>query len=195
VVKALEDYSLARWQVDAAAYWRSSGDRLLTVDELAGLRPDVLSRAFRERSERVVYDHEEHVALAEALAGRGALPKTFSALSLESPAGDIWTDIVRMRTLNSDQSLGGREKHVCPLQLDVVDRIIRLYSNPGDLVFDPFAGLFTVPVRALALGRRGYGAELHAQYFRDGLRYLRAAELEARQPTLFDVLDAEAMAA
>jgi hypothetical protein len=191
VVKAEADYSLARWQVDAAAYWRSSGDRPLTTAELAALPPDVLSRAFRKQSARTVYDHEAHVALAQALAERGALPKTFSALSLETAVGDVWTDIVRMRTLNNDQSLGGREKHVCPLQIDVVDRVIRLYSNPGDLVFDPFAGLFTVPVRALHLRRRGYGSELHSQYFEDGVRYLRAAEREVGQPTLFDLLGGE----
>jgi hypothetical protein len=191
VAKQIDEYSLARWQVDAAAYWRSSGDRFLTAEELASLPPKALSRAFREWSQRAVYDHEAHVRLAEALAERGALPKTYSALALESPSGEVWTDIVRMRTLNADQSLGGREKHVCPLQIDIVDRVIRFYSGAGDLVLDPFAGIGTVPARAVAMGRRGYGVELEPKYWRDSLRYLMAAEFEARQPTLFDVLDAE----
>lgn len=191
VAKSLDEYSLGRWQIDAAAYWRSSGDRLLSAAELASLPPDVLMRAFRAQSARTVYDHEAHVALAEALGERKALPKTFAALALESPTGEVWTDIVRMRTLNSEQSLGGREKHVCPLQIDVADRLIRLYSAKGDLVFDPFAGLFTVPARALALGRRGHGSELNADYFRDGLRYLRAAESQAAIPTLFDLFETE----
>jgi hypothetical protein len=190
VTKRLDDYSLARWQIDAAAYWRSGGDRYMTADELAALPPKMLQRAFREQSGRVVYDHDDHVRLAEALAKRGALPKTFAALALESPTGVVWTDILRMATLNADQSMGGREKHVCPLQIDIVDRIIRFCSDRGDLVFDPFAGLGTVPVRAVTLGRRGYGSELNEQYFRDSLRYLMAAEFEARQPTLFDILDA-----
>lgn len=190
VAKAIDEYSLARWQIDAAAYWRSGGDRYLTADELAALPPKQLQRAFREQSGKVVYDHEEHVRLAEALAARGALPKTFAALALESPTGTVWTDILRMATLNADQSLGNREKHVCPLQIDIVDRVIRFCSAPGDIVFDPFAGLGTVPVRAVTLGRRGYGSELNEQYFRDSLRYLMAAEFEIRQPTLFDVLDA-----
>ena len=124
------------------------------------------------------------------MAARGALPKTYAALAPESPTGVVWTDILRMATLNADQSLGGREKHVCPLQIDIVDRVIRFCSSRDDLVFDPFAGLGTVPARAVALGRRGYGSELNDQYFRDSLRYLTAAEFEARQPTLFDVLDA-----
>lgn len=86
--------------------------------------------------------------------------------------------------------MAGREKHVCPLQIDLVDRLIRLYSNPGDLVFDPFAGIFTVPVRAVALGRRGMGTELNPIYWADGVRYLRMLENEQRQTTLFDLLDA-----
>lgn len=192
VTKSLDEYSLARWQLDAAAYWRSSGDRLLTADELAALPTKMMQRLFREQSAKSVYDHEEHVRLAETLAARDALPKTYAALGLESAAGDVWTDIVRMRTLNADQSLGGREKHVCPLQLDVVDRIIRLYSAKGDLVFDPFAGLFTVPVRAVRLGRRGAGSELHEPYWRDGVRYLREAEAEVSTPSLFDFMDEEA---
>jgi hypothetical protein len=191
VTKGLDDYSLARWQVDAAAYWRSSGDRFLTSEELASLPPKVLARAFREQSADVIYDHEAHVRLAEELASRGALPKTFAALQLDTPGGQVWTDITRMNTLNADQSLGGREKHVCPLQIDIVDRIIRLYSNKGDLVFDPFAGIGTVPARAVALGRLGCGSELEPKYFRDSLRYMRAAEAEVSAPTLFSVLDAE----
>jgi hypothetical protein len=189
ITKAVEEYSLARWQIDASAFWRSSGDRMLTTRELAAMPPQVLARTFKAHSERTVYDHDAHVEIAEALADRKALPKTFSAVALGSPSGQVWTDIVRMRTLNSEQSLGGREKHVCPLQIDVVDRIIRFYSNKGDLVFDPFAGLFTVPVRALMLGRRGGGSELHDDYWRDGVRYLRIAELEANAPTLFDFLE------
>lgn len=195
VAKRIEDYSLARWQVDAAAFWRSSGDRLLTTDELMRMPGKALARAFKAQSGKQVYDYEQHVALAEELAARNALPKTYAALALESPSGAVWTDILRMRTLNSDQSLGGREKHVCPLQLDVIDRVIDFYSAPGDVVFDPFAGLFSVPVRAVAKGRKGVGTELHGDYFDDGVRYLRLAEIENRQISLFDLLDAGAEAA
>jgi hypothetical protein len=194
VTKTVGDYSLARWQVDADAFWRSSGDRLLTPDELALLTPEALSRAFTGQSLRTVYDHEAHVSTGEALAQRNALPKKFSALNLGSWSDDAWHDIVRMRTLNADQSLGGREKHLCPLQLDIVDRLIRLYSNKGDLVFDPFMGLGTVPVRALHLGRRGAGTELSEVYFADAVRYLTLAEREVSTPTLFD-LDAMERAA
>ena len=79
--------------------------------------------------------------------------------------------------------------HVCPLQLDIVERIINRYSNPGETVFDPFGGLMTVPYMAIKMGRCGYGVELNADYFRDGVGYLEEAEAEIGQPTLFDLLE------
>jgi DNA modification methylase len=82
----------------------------------------------------------------------------------------------------------GREKHLCPLPFDIVDRLIKRFSNPGELVFDPFAGLGTVPLRAIELGRRGRGHELNPQYYDDSVMYCRAAEDKRSTPTLFDLL-------
>lgn len=79
--------------------------------------------------------------------------------------------------------------HVCPLQLDIVERIINRYSNPGDTVFDPFAGIATVPMMAVRMKRRGYGCELNSGYFADGVTYLRAEEAEMEQPSLFDLME------
>lgn len=76
----------------------------------------------------------------------------------------------------------------CPLQLDIVQRIINRYSNEGELVYDPFGGLMTVPYMAVKMGRRGYGCELNPDYFRDGVGYLQAAEDEIEAPTLFDYM-------
>jgi hypothetical protein len=73
----------------------------------------------------------------------------------EELAARDWTDIVRMLTLNGQQAFRNLEKHVCPLQFDIVDRLIDRYSNPGDIVYDPFGGLMTVPYRAILKGRRG----------------------------------------
>ena len=84
-----------------------------------------------------------------------------------------------MRTLNGDQSARNLTQHVCPLQFDIVDRIITRYTNKGELVFDPFGGLMTVPYRALTLGRRGAASELTA----DGaLQFERVASPSARVP-------------
>ena len=79
--------------------------------------------------------------------------------------------------------------HVCPLQIDIVERIIGDRSSEGELVYDPFGGLMTVPVTAVKMKRRGYGVELNPDYFRDGIGYLQAAEDEVDEPTLFDFME------
>lgn len=186
VTKTKEEYTRAQWQIDAHGYWRSSGDRLLTKDELAALPMDKLQDAYRKYSQGNVYSYEEHVALAKNLDQDGKLPATFMVVAPGSWTNEVWDDINRMRTLNSKQSQRRQQMHVCPLQLDIVERIINRYSNPGDLVFDPFGGLMTVPYMAVKMGRRGYGVELNTDYFRDGIGYLQAAEAEVEMPTLFD---------
>ena len=186
------DYTRARWQIDAHAFWRSSGDRLLTPDELAATPVDQMSRLFTEQTLREVYDYESHVRVGEILDGRGALPATFMSLAPGSADPMVWHDVNRMRTLNGDQKQRNLNMHVCPLQVDIVDRLINRFSNPGDLVFDPFGGLMTVPYRALHLGRQGRGHELNPGYFLDGVKYLEAAERETSMPSLFDLLDEEA---
>ena len=187
VKKDKADYTRARWQTDAHALWRSSGNRLLTAEEMAQLGPDQLAKLFTAHSLANVYDYEAHVRIGEALEARGALPATFMALQPGSHRDDCWFDIARMRTLNGEQTARGLENHICPLQFDIVDRLIERYSNPGDLVFDPFGGLMTVPLRALKLGRRGRGVELNPGYFLDGVAYLAAEERSRSMPSLFDL--------
>lgn len=190
VTKAKADYSLARWQVDAHAFWRSSGDRPLTPDELAALPVEQRSRLFTEQTLREVYDYESHIKIGDALHGKGALPATFMSLAPGSHHPDVWHDVNRMLTLNTEQGHRAQAKHVCPLQFDIVDRLINRFSNEGDLVYDPFGGLFTVPLRALKAGRRGRAAELNPGYFLDGVKYLEAQERAASMPMLFDLGDA-----
>ncbi len=187
VVKRKGEYSLARWQVDAHAFWRSSGNRLLSAAELAALGPGKLAKFFTEESLRRVYDFDWHVDIGEQLLARGALPSTFMSLAPGSHHPLIWHDINRMLTLNGEQSRRSVEQHVCPLQFDIVDRIIERYSQKGELVYDPFCGLGTVPYRAILKGRRGGGSELSETYFRDQVHYLRAAEREVAAPSLFDL--------
>jgi DNA modification methylase len=188
VTRTREDYSLARWQVDAHSFWRSSGDRLATPEEMARVDPGSLAKLFTQWSLEGLYDYEAHVRIGEALEARGALPSTFMALAPGSRHPDVWHDVNRMRTLNGAQSASGREQHVCPLQFDIVDRLIRRYSDEGELVYDPFGGLFTVPYRALHLKRRARAVELSSTYFFDGVKYLQAAERQIGAPSLFDVL-------
>lgn len=190
VKKEKSDYTRARWQTDAHAFWRSSGNRLLTAEEMAGYGPGKLAKIFTDYSLVNTYDHEFHVRIGEELDDRGALPSTFMSLAPGSHSDDIWHDVVRMRTLNGDQAKRNVEQHVCPLQFDIVDRCIERYSNPGELVYDPFAGLMTVPYRAVLKGRCGGGSELNSAYFMDGVHYLKAAEREMTMPGLFDFEEA-----
>lgn len=182
-----DEYSRARWQVDAHAFWRSSGNRPLTSEEIAALPVGVLTKVFTQRTLENVYDYETHVKIGEELEGEGHLPATFMSIAPGSWAPDVWTDVNRMLTLNTSQSQKGREMHVCPLQFDIVDRLIERYSNPGELVYDPFGGLFTVPLRAIRMGRRGRAVELNPGYFLDGVAYLKAEEQRLSMPTLFDI--------
>lgn len=189
VTKDVEDYSLARWQIDAAADWRSSGNRLLTPDELAELEPKHRSRLFKAQTRANVYDFASHVATGEALAAKNALPSTFKSLDPGSWRPDVWDDVNRMLTLNGQQAHRNLEFHICPLQFDIVDRLIERYSNKGELVFDPFGGLGTVPLRARKLGRRGRAAELNPTSFRDAVMYQREMDTAQATPSLFDLLE------
>ena len=127
--------------------------------------------------------------LAEDLDRDGKLPATFMVVAPGSwNLDEVWDDINRMRTLNTTQSRRRKQMHVCPLQLDIVERIINRYSTEGDWVLDPFGGLMTVPMTAVKMKRKGYGIELNPDYFRDGIGYLEAAEREISAPTLFDFL-------
>ena len=91
-----------------------------------------------------------------------------------------------MRTLNSEQARKCVEKHICPLQLDIVERVIERWSNPGETVLDPFGGIMTVPYMALKMKRNGIGIELNSGYCRDGVKYLEQVEAEQDAPTLFE---------
>ena len=189
IAKQRDAYSLARWQIDAHAFWRSSGDRALTVPELSRLPTETLARIFPGETMKAIYDYRDHVRVGEALAARDALPTKFMALAPGSADPDVWHDVTRMRTLNGEQASRGREKHICPLQFDIVDRLIERYSMKGETVFDPFGGLFTVPNRAIGLGRKGVAVELNEDYFDDGVRLLEAKQAKLAVPTLFELLD------
>lgn len=189
VEKTKEDYTRAQWQIDAHAYWRSSGDRLLSKDEIMNMSVSDQQKVYRKFSLDNVYDYHKHVELTKALDDEGRLPATFMLLPPASWAEDVWDNINRMRTLNMDQKLHGRQMHVCPLQTDIVERLINRYTNPGEIVFDPFGGIMTVPYMAVKMGRDGWANELNEDYFRDGLGYLKMADAQRDVPTLLDYLE------
>lgn len=189
VTKDKEDYTRAQWQIDAHGFWRSRGNRFFTPQELVGMDMQRIIDMYKDYSLSTVYDYEEHVAMGRELEALGRLPATFMLFAPQSHSEHVWSDVNRMLTLNGSQAQKNREQHVCPLQFDIVDRIIDRYSNPGELVFDPFAGLHTVPYRAILKGRRGYGVELNETYWFDGVSYCKAAEHKISLPTLFDLVE------
>ena len=188
VTKDKSEYSLARWQIDAHASWKSSGNSLLSYEDMKGAGIDKIRHLFRNYEREHIYNYEEHVSFAEELEAYGKLPKTFMAVDPVSKKDWIWDDVVRMRTLNTRQSQKKRQNHICPLQLDIVERLIERYSNKGELIFDPFGGIGTVPYCAVKLGRKGLSTELNYDYWKDGLTYLREIEMEVSAPTLFDLI-------
>lgn len=188
VKKTKDEYTRAQWQIDAHAYWRSSGDRSISKEELQYVSVENLQAVYRKYSRENVYSYSEHVELAKKLDENGKLPAAFMVVAPGSWTWEVWDDINRMRTLNTNQSRRRKQMHVCPLQIDIAERIINRYSNKGDTVFDPFGGLMTVPMTAVKMDRYGYGDELNLDYFRDGVGYLQAAEEEIETPTLFDFM-------
>lgn len=92
------------------------------------------------------------------------------------------------RTLNVEGTKGDDDtRHICPLQLDVIDRCVRLFSNPGEIVFSPFAGIGSEGFEAVRLGRRFHGCELKPEYIAAARANLSRAETVAatREQTLF----------
>jgi DNA modification methylase len=100
-----------------------------------------------------------------------------------------WSDIRETDTLNVAEGRGENDtKHICPLQLGVIERLVRLYSNPGETVFSPFAGIGSEGFMSLKLGRRFYGCELKNEYHAAALKNCdRAIRMrDAAERTLFD---------
>lgn len=186
VTKDKDLYTRGQWQIDAHAFWRSSGDRLVTKEELQHIEVSKLQKVYREFSRQNVYNYEEHIKLANELDEDGKLPAAFMVVAPGSWDMTVWDNINRMRTLNTSQSQRKAEMHICPLQFDIVERIINRYSSEGEVVYDPFGGLMTVPYMAVKMNRYGIGCELSENYFRDGVGYLQEAENQIEMPTLFD---------
>lgn len=187
VTKDKDEYTRADWQIDAAGFWRSSGNRLPDPEIMLYMPMEDVKRLWIDYSLAGGYSHIEHVALAKELEKCGKLPSSFMLFPPVSRNRDVWTDIARMKTLNTKQVQDGKEKHVCPLQLDVIERLITRYMNKGETVLDPFAGIFSVPYQAVKMGRNGIGIELNEEYWRCGVGYCEMAEADLNVPTLFDL--------
>lgn len=93
-------------------------------------------------------------------------------------ASPVWWDINQSATLNREAAREEKdERHVCPLQLPVIERCVELWSNPGDIVLDPFDGIGSTGYQALLMGRRHIGIELKESYYNLACENLKQAEL------------------
>lgn len=104
-------------------------------------------------------------------------------------ASPVWMDINPSNTLQRTSAReDDDEKHICPLQLEVIERALRLWTNPGDLVLSPFAGIGSEGYVSIKEGRRFIGIELKQSYYRQAVANLKQITAEIAQPSLFDTL-------
>jgi hypothetical protein len=186
VVKDKEKYSRSRWQVDAHGYMRSSGNRLLSVHDLQGMKHEKIFKMFREHSRTQVYDFEHHVALGEALkpmaccrspscccnrrAGTPTFGQTSPACAPSTAAARQGqrdapvSAAVRHRGPRDRAILHGRRKSLRPVRWADDRPLLRGEARP---------------LRDRVRAEPGY--------FRDGVAYCRSAEAEQNAPTLFDL--------
>lgn len=190
-VKTKEEYNRANWQLDAHAYWKSDGNRFLSTEELKTLDMKHVFNAWKNHEKTSIYSFKEHLKACEDLDANDRLSALFMTLPTTSNNDMVWTDINRMNTLNTNQSNRKKEKHICPLQLDLIERLINRFTMKGDLIDDPFGGLFSTAYKALEMERKAISCELNPEYYDDGLFYLKSIEYKINVPTLFDVSEYE----
>ena len=119
----------------------------------------VTTRKPGENPERVSHTHE-----------------TFPVDVWQNYASPVWMDIRQSDTLQKKSAREDKdERHICPLQLEVIQRCIELWTNPNDIVLDPFAGIGSVPYTAVKMGRRGIGVELKESYYNQAVNNLEIA--------------------
>ena len=100
-------------------------------------------------------------------------------------ASPVWMDINQTNTLNSKKEEGD-EKHISCLQLDVIERAITLWSNKGDIIFDPFMGIGSTGYQSIKMDRKTIGIELKEEWFNQSVANLKNAENSKKQISLFD---------
>ncbi|NCU72346.1 MAG: DNA methylase N-4 [Candidatus Fonsibacter lacus] len=187
-IKTKEEYTRANWQLDAHAYWKSDGNRFFSMKELSTMDVSKITSYWKKHNIENIYSFQEHLNICEILEEQEKLSSLFMTLPNHSNNELVWTDVNRMNTLNTNQANRKKEKHICPLQLDIIERLINRYSMKGDLINDPFGGLFSTAYKALEMERKAISTELNPEYYNDGLFYLKSIEYKINVPTLFDLV-------
>ena len=118
--------------------------------------------------------------------------ETFPVEKWQQYASPVWMDINQSNTLNRKSARDERdEKHICPLQLDVIERCIELWTNEGDTVFTPFLGIGSEAYQALKMNRNAVGIELKESYFEQAVKNCENALTSPVQLSLFDEGEAQ----
>lgn len=167
------------------------------------VRKNPQAQAIRTRSRELQFSGLE----SDRAKSRGTLPDYLlkfrvpgdNAVPIQS-AGDVsrnewimwaeccWDDIKETDTLNVREGRSEEDtKHICPLQLGVIDRVVRLFSNPDEIVFSPFTGIGSEGYQSLKRGRRFYGCEIKDEYYAAARKNLKRAEalVTAEEKLLF----------
>lgn len=112
-------------------------------------------------------------------------PEDFPVDLWQRYASPVWMDINPSNTLQKLAKEEDDERHICPLQLDVIERCVKLWSNPGDVVVSPFAGIGSEGYQSIIMGRKYVGIELKPSYYKQAIRNLDKAESSNVQLSLF----------
>jgi hypothetical protein len=169
---------------DSAMSRQGIPDYLVTMRK-PGVNPEPISGEFEEFvGEGLDVSREAYERHAENLKSEGRAVWPFemwrSVFVWQKYASPVWMDINPNNTLQYRSARDEKdEKHICPLQLDVIARGVELWSNPGDIVFSPFAGIGSEGYQAIKMGRRFVGVELKESYYRTAVNNLRMAVDEA----------------
>ena len=151
---------------------------ILVVDDEQGIR-EVLQDVLSDEGHQVVAV-EDGFRCLEVLENE-TIDLVILDVWLPNMGGIAETDTLQFQNARRT----GDEKHICPLQLGTIERCIKLWSNPGEVVFTPFMGIGSECYQALRFGRKAMGIELKPSYFEIALLNLKEATIQANTPDLF----------
>lgn len=173
---------------DSCMSRQGTPDYLVTMRK-PGINPEPVDGEFEEFiGEGLDVNREAYERHATKVRADGREPWPFkmwrSVFVWQKYASPVWMDIRQTHTLQYRSAREEKdERHICPLQLDVIARAVELWSNPGDVVFDPFGGIMSTGYQAIKMGRRFVGMELKESYYKVGVNNLEMAISETVERT------------
>ena len=179
---------------DYVLIFKKKGENAVPVTHEFGLTHYAGETPFLDAHKKTYGDYE---AFRKKWQGYQGDPQgnKFSHLTWQRYASAVWDDIRIDEVLPfRDGKDEDDEKHVHPLQLDVVDRLVELYSNPDEVVLTPFMGVGTEVFIPVSMGRKAIGIELKDSYFKQAIENMKTAErrfLDLKQKTLFDEIESD----